>query len=265
MKESIFTRSCPVSPEAQRLREWVIIAGHWVSWGHRGVPRTIDESVLLFCIRGGGWFRLRDTEYRIREKDIFLCPPNIVHQYGCNPETGWEIKWCHFSGEQAESLCRISGLSESMPVAHLPEPEVLSSCFSALLDRLDSRNKDMEIEASALLHLLLLEIYRQSGRSPGKNDLTVYADESSISVDRMARRAGYSKYHFCRLFKKQTGRSPWQYVLDRKIERAKELLIGTSLSVKEIAAALDFNHPDYFAKLFRERCGVPPNRYRGQQ
>ncbi len=264
MKEkSTFTRSCPVSPEAERLREWVIIAGHWHANDHKGSPRIIDEAVLLFCISGGGWFRLRNTEYRIHTGDLFLCPPNMEHQYGCEPETGWEIQWCHFNGEHAESMCRISGLSESTPVLQPSGPEKLSVCFSELLRRLDGNEHNMEIEASGLLHLLLLELYRQSGKTDQQNDLTRYANESAKTVNEMAQRAGYSKFHFCRLFKKQTGRSPWQYVLDRKIEWAKELLIGSRLSIKEISAQLDFDNPDYFARLFRERTGVNPGKYRG--
>jgi AraC family transcriptional regulator len=80
----------------------------------------------------------------------------------------------------------------------------------------------------------------------------------------MARRAGYSPFHFSRLFRRQTGQSPWQYVLDRKVEHAKELLLSTTMSVKEIAAELGFPNQDYFAKMFRKRCGAAPTVYRGR-
>ena len=62
---------------------------------------------------------------------------------------------------------------------------------------------------------------------------------------------------------KQTGKAPWAVVTERKLERAKELLLGTFLSIKEIATELGFNHPDCFARLFARHTGVTPKKYRG--
>jgi len=88
-------------------------------------------------------------------------------------------------------------------------------------------------------------------------------DINCKSLEELAAKAGYSKYHFSRIFKEQTGQAPWQIVTERKIERAKELLLGTFLSIKEIATELDFNHPDYFASLFARHTGITPKKYRG--
>jgi len=266
MKKAPFTitRSCTHPPDIERLREWCIIAGHWLGYDHKGNERVINESVLILCVHGGGWLRLRDEYYTVRKNDIFICPPNIPHVYGCNTDTGWEIWWCHFSGEHTVTLCRAIGLSEAAPLMQLPEPDQAVVCFSKLLDRLEDQQESAALDAADLLHSLLLELYRQAEKRPLLANLAQFANDRSISLNEMARRAGYSTFHFTRLFKKQTGRSPWQYVLDRKIERAKELLIGSSLSIKEISASLDFNNPDYFAKLFRSRCGTPPHKYRGR-
>ena len=172
--------------------------------------------------------------------------------------------WCHFSGEHTDTLCRAIGLTQASPLMHTADPERVSMRFSQLLDRLEQQDELTAADASGLVHTLLLELYIQAEKRSPLTHLAQFADERSTSVSEMARCAGYSVYHFCRLFKQQTGRSPWQYVLDRKIERAKELLIGSSLSIKEISVSLDFGNPDYFAKLFRSRTGIQPSRYRGR-
>jgi len=73
---------------------------------------------------------------------------------------------------------------------------------------------------------------------------------------------GYSRFHFARLFKKTTGVSPWNYALQLKIDKAKELLLSTGRSVKEVAGEVGFDDPNYFCRIFRKKTGVPPSRFR---
>ena len=69
--------------------------------------------------------------------------------------------------------------------------------------------------------------------------------------------------HFRRLFKQQTGLSPYQYHLQLRINRARELLHGTTLSVKQVAARLNFENPYHFSKIFKRKTGMAPHHFRG--
>jgi AraC-like DNA-binding protein len=81
----------------------------------------------------------------------------------------------------------------------------------------------------------------------------------------MATRAGYSKYHFCRRFKLETGTTPWRYLINQKLDFAREQLITyPNKTIKEIATELGFDNPDYFTRCFSSRYGVTPGKYRGQ-
>lgn len=258
------TRSCPQAPGIELLREWCTMAGHFWVRDHDLDSRSIGEMVLLYCVGGRGWFRLRNQRYEIGPGDLFFCPANVDHGYGCDPDAGWELWWTHFCGGQAAVLCRLAGLTSARPVCRPRDEACVVRCFSRLADSLATHDDTAAWDAAEKLHSLLLALIRQSAQPSAKEDLTELVDEDCGSLDELVARSGYSKYHFSRLFKAQTGRSPWRYVMDRKLERAKELLLGTRLTIKEIAATLGFENADYFAKLFSRHAGVTPKAYRGR-
>ncbi len=78
----------------------------------------------------------------------------------------------------------------------------------------------------------------------------------------MAKNACMSKYHFSRLFKESTGESPYKYLCMYRIEKAKELLISTPLSVNEIAVRIGFDDVASFIYLFKKHMFVSPLQFR---
>jgi AraC family transcriptional regulator len=85
---------------------------------------------------------------------------------------------------------------------------------------------------------------------------------SDLSLEAIANAPGMSPFRFARAFKKSTGQSPRQYVIHRRIERAKELLRATDDDLSEIANAVGFSTQSHFTSVFRQRCGLTPKRFR---
>lgn len=83
-----------------------------------------------------------------------------------------------------------------------------------------------------------------------------------VSLTEIATIADMSAYHFARLFKVSIGLSPHQYVLNQRIESAKQLLLSGEDSVIDVALACGFNDPSSFSKTFRKATGVTPTQYR---
>lgn len=73
---------------------------------------------------------------------------------------------------------------------------------------------------------------------------------------------GVSYSTFRKFFKEFTGLSPALYQQDLRLQRAKELLATTDLSIKEIAYRLCFDTPDYFSQKFKAKTGMTPREYR---
>jgi AraC-like DNA-binding protein len=83
-----------------------------------------------------------------------------------------------------------------------------------------------------------------------------------IGVEDMARVAGYSRFHFSRLFAAREGTSPAAYVTDLRIRAAAALLHDTALPVATVAARCGFNDATYFSRAFRSAVGVSPGDFR---
>jgi AraC family transcriptional regulator len=83
-----------------------------------------------------------------------------------------------------------------------------------------------------------------------------------LSLQALANESGYSRVHFVRMFRAATGSSPHNYLLNLRLERARELLKNPSLSLIDIALDCGFSSHSHMSRLFHKRVGVTPSAYR---
>jgi AraC-like DNA-binding protein len=83
-----------------------------------------------------------------------------------------------------------------------------------------------------------------------------------ITIEDMARTAMFSKFHFTRLFQRTTGISPGRFLSAVRLEKAKKLLLTTSLSVTEITHQVGYNSVGTFSTRFKKSVGLSPTAYR---
>lgn len=86
--------------------------------------------------------------------------------------------------------------------------------------------------------------------------------EESLRIDEIAKSVFMTTDHFIRLFKKEIGCTPAQFVIDRKMTRAMLMLASEPLMIKEVAYALGYDNISYFTRLFRRHTGTTPRQYR---
>jgi AraC-like DNA-binding protein len=85
-----------------------------------------------------------------------------------------------------------------------------------------------------------------------------------LDLAAMAEAAGFSRYHFSRLFRAAYGEPPGAYLTRRRVERAKDLLRATNLTVTEICHLVGFTSLGSFSATFTKLVGAPPTRYRNE-
>jgi AraC family transcriptional regulator len=86
--------------------------------------------------------------------------------------------------------------------------------------------------------------------------------DQEISLTNLAEAAGLSAAHLCNAFRHSTGKSPYQFVVHARIERAKELLRRPGLRVIDVAIASGFKNSQHFARVFRSACHLTPTQYK---
>ncbi|ADV81798.1 helix-turn-helix domain-containing protein [Terriglobus saanensis] len=83
-----------------------------------------------------------------------------------------------------------------------------------------------------------------------------------LDLETLATESGYSRSHFLRMFRASTGCTPHRYLLQLRLERAKELMRQKSVSLIDIAALCGFSSHAHLSKMFRQIVGMPPSEYR---
>lgn len=155
---------------------------------------------------------------------------------------------------------------------------VISNVGFALLGELNSQGLSGKLYAESLSNVLavhLLRYYTREAAAPVKfyggltgpklrqvTDFIAenYADE--IKLSELAQVAGMSDFHFAREFKKTTGFSPHQYLINFRIERAKAFLKQDKLTLSEVSLRSGFSHQSHFTRLFRKVTGTTPKLFR---
>jgi AraC family transcriptional regulator len=87
--------------------------------------------------------------------------------------------------------------------------------------------------------------------------------DGDLRLDELAREAGLSISHFIRSFRESTGRTPYQFLLDRRVQRAQTLMRNPGTSLTEVARSSGFANQHHLARIFRSVTGITPSAYRG--
>lgn len=237
--------------------------------------RILNEYQLLYITSGTGVFRSdHQRECRIGAGDLFLLFPGERHTYRPDPLDGWHSYWIGFKGRNMDDRVKAGFLSVEKPVYHVGFSEKIVSLYeSAYRSAVEEAAYSQQVLAGIVNHLIglmyALERNIALGRDGAHVDMINRARlrirttlESNITIQQITEELGVSYSNFRKLFKEYTGISPSLYQQDLKLQRAKELLSTTSMSIKEIAYQLNFESPDYFSSKFRLKTGAKPSEFR---
>ncbi|MEI7730645.1 MAG: AraC family transcriptional regulator [Verrucomicrobiota bacterium] len=243
--------------------------------GHlRRRPKGTDQAIFIYCVKGGGWCQLGGARHTVRAGDLLVIPSHQPHSYGANTTNPWTIHYVHALGSNVREYLRELGVSVKNPVTHLGMDMQLALLFNEVAQTLERGLAYLDLlQASHTLgHLLALLIRHRYAYHPDAADglqkvaqCIVYMSEhldQPLKVSRLAALSNLSTPHFTVLFKQQTGSAPRDYLHLLRIHRACQLLHGTTLNMKDIAAQLGYQDPFHFSKRFKQFQGVSPSEYR---
>lgn len=166
---------------------------------------------------------------------------------------------------------------EIIPQPRMRDPQ-LEAIAMMLLTELQQEGSSSKLYIESLTNILAVHLLRQYATA--KSDVPIYQGglaqrqvvqvldyindhlDHEIKLADLAALLGMSQFHFSHLFKQTIGITPYQYLLQQRIERAKQLLKQTDQSITEIAFQCGFNSHSHLSKQFRQLVGISPRNYR---
>ncbi len=279
-------------PVAPKLRSWGIYS---TSFGTVRVPagvtypparhpeshhfawdqgRKLSEYQVLYIHKGQGVFESAFTKPQpVAGRTAFILFPGVWHRYRPDSGTGWTESWIEMNGSYVHALQQAGIIDPKHPIYKIHSGAEIEQFFEAAgaLARLKPPGCSVRIGLLAVEILALLRWSFHARRSTLRRMDQVISEsqallagdlEGKLSLEQTARRLGVGYSYFRRKFKVQTGLSPKQYQIEIRHHRAKNLLLNSSLTVKEISQRLGYSSPFHLSREFARITGLAPDQWR---
>lgn len=264
-------------------------AVHEADWNFKDIASPFTR--IYYVTEGTATVTIGDTSYPLSPGNMYIIPAFTRHSDACSG------RFCHYYVHVYEEVAGGDSLTDKYDFPfELPGNPLDRTLFEALCDH----NRQMALKApdpriydnkTSLIDCVRLNrerplwdrlesmgiIFQLLGRfmkeAVPKYDSTdsrireVIAminghPEENHRIDCLARKVLMTPDHFIRLFKKEVGCTPAQFIIGRKMTQAMLMLSAEPLMTKEVAYALGYDNLSYFSRLFRKHTGMTPRRYR---
>ena len=258
------------SLQAKLMLYYLLCVGHFTCVGGYHVKRNNFNSILLMYVRGGNctvW--VNGERYLAKKGEAIILNCYRPHEYYAEGEL--DILWVHLDGGRSMEFYEY--ISKTCGTVFVPDsPSLFEKSITSLLEIFRNEQTLSETSVSCILHGLLCNVVS----STSKTGIMHFADGAvetavcyikdnlteQITVDGLAQLSAMSTSNFARLFKRQMGYSPYEYIIKQRIDKAKTVLKTTSLSIAEIGVQVGFSTSSNFIAAFRSRVGISPNHFR---
>lgn len=270
LKKSEVYFSSP-SQMAKNVFFYPLCTGHFLCVkGYHLVRKNYNSLLITHILDGSFTFVKYGKHITARKGDTVILDCYKPHEYYTNDS--FESIWIHIAGANSYEIFKEIE-STYGNLVKCKDAQHLEKLLFRIFNNMKSGTTANELNYSLDIYKLFIELLNP--QELRKKPETDYEDSISIvksyiadnlnenlTVAKLAEIVNMSSSHFSRIFKRQTGFSPYDYILISRLNRAKYLLQATDMTVASIAYETGFNSESNFIFFFTENAGISPGKFR---
>lgn len=232
------------------------------------------DYLLVYVHSGKALVRSGCTDHEINAGTVFLYRPSEEQYYGQIKNEPAECYWAHFTGFSAQDILQktdfgkdnifITGVSDGVCA-------IFKMMINELLEKPDNYSfmtASLLVQVICLLSRMKLSngrIEKVREREQKINFTLSYIHSNysrKITLAELARICNLCRNRYIVVFKEHLGMTPFEYLMNYRLQKARELLDNTDLSVRQVSVLTGFEDQLYFSRVFKRHVGASPEKYR---
>ena len=232
---------------------------------HRYGPE-IRSHYLFVLVNKGKAVMLPDKKISFGEHDLLVMHPGEKIHYKALAD--WSICWLGLYGNSVSEYMDLLDITPQHPIIHIP----LYNELKAVMENIYDLSNSTAISSKLSILGLIYEFFSILIKCSNHNDKTELVNAAlkiidynyctNISVEKIAEYLSVDPAYFSRKFTEKMHISPKQYIITKRIERAKELLCSTEANIFEISNSVGYEDQFYFYRIFKKYTKLSPSEYR---
>lgn len=232
---------------------------------------------LFYVVKGKGSFEFGDgSSVQVKEDDMIIINPNTTHTERSDKENLLEYIVIGIEGIEFLSDDETVGYSLHN---YLEYKHDILFYLRSIANEVGHSDTFNELIVDYLLKILIMNVIRRTVSElrlyegdPNINKDCLFIENyinthyrENITLDRLADLTFLNKYYLSHEFKKYSGQSPIEYLLNKRLKESKKLLATTDIGISQMSSIIGFSNSSYFSQYFKKNVGCSPSEYRKEQ
>jgi AraC-like DNA-binding protein len=256
---------------AKSIFYYINSVGHFYCDKNYMVSReSFDSFLIMYVVKGEGLLTVNNKSRIIKENDAMLVNCHEPHMY--KTDTYFETLWIHFDSTVIADYYNLIKQDNTHAVFSTIS-SIIPDYLKSIIDLFKEGEIINEPSLSCDIQRILAELFYLSNGNHNRTSANLNSINASInymkknfkkklSLNDIAANISMSPFHFSRIFKKETGYSPYEYTIIIRLNHAKTLLKTTNMLIKEIAFECGFNSESNFVVTFKKHTNISPKQFR---
>lgn len=234
-----------------------------------------EQFLVIYTISGEGFMIYDGKDNCLSPGSVMVIDCRKYQHYGTRTER-WHFLWMHFSGKCAEDYEHLLNAEGGGPV-YVGKRMAFQSYYEHIKHHEIHFSQHSEMEIALVFQKIMTELIylrkmdefsmKYDGYRRDMDDSIVYMQNhfgENISIEQLAADCHLSKYYYIKIFKAYMGQTPYDYLLNYRLQMAQSMLLSTEKLVESIANECGFSESKNFIACFKKKAGITPLQFRKQ-